>query len=242
VPLLSLTEHRTHLRQWIKETSNRDVQDPLLDRWINQVYLEIASRASYHKPRVSFTLTSGQGAYTVDQIATLAGDSALRSKFMRPLRVLYDGEAIESKDFEELEDGGYLDPDATSGTPEVYSFESGDLELFPAPDAAAAAKKVTLLYAAYPGDLTEASPTFNSRFRPQWDEAVDWGVLEKFVSALSTEEQMKLPMSLQFISAKYAAMLESVRLDASYNPTRKYTLKSRGAADDATYFEDELGY
>jgi hypothetical protein len=237
VALLSLTDHIAHISQMVKQAHGRDLPTPLIVRLVNQVYMEIADVTSYHRVRLNFSLTAGKGVYTVAEIGT-----GIRAAFLRPLRVLYAGKELESADDQVLQDEGLLDPDLAAGTPRYYSWETGDLEFFPAPDAAAAAYQATLVYVAYPGDLTEDAADFHPKFRAQWDEAIDWGVIEKYVAVLPTEELAKVQLSLGFVSQKYAARLDRIRLDAAWNPTKKYEIKIDGGKKLAEQFETNYGY
>jgi hypothetical protein len=235
--MLSLTNHIAHISQLVKQAHGRELPGPLIIRLVNQVYLEIADVAAYHRERMHFSLTAGKGTYTVDEIGT-----GIRDTFLRPLRVLYAGKKLDPADDQVLQDGGYLDPDLAAGTPRYFSWETGALEFFPAPDDAAATKRATLVYAAYPGDMTEDAPAFHAKFRVQWDEAIDWGVLEKYTAVLPTEELARVQLSLGFVSQKYASRLERIRLDAAWNPTKKYEIKSDGGKSLADQFQNDYGY
>lgn len=235
---VTLNKKMKFLKQWIQDTANIKINDSVLESFINKAYIKIASVLNFDSVRLEFDPITDQRIYPT---TAMGSDNDISENFMQPIRVLYVGSDLKEMDSEELEYKGFLVPDLKSGTPEAFSWYTGDLTIYPAPDVSATENKITLIYANFPGELTSGSSEFSHKFRPQWQEALDWKVLEFYVAALPVDKQKEISFSLNFISAMSHNILEKARLDKYNDPSKTYKFKSRASAKDAKYFTDNLG-
>ena len=235
---VTLNDKKKFLKQWIKETANKTLTDPTLVKFINKAYVDIASTLNFDTQRLEFDPIAAQRIYPTTAMGT---GNNISANFMQPIRVLYAGEKLTEMDAEELEYNGYLNPDLEGGTPVAFSWYTGDLTFYPAPDAGAVDSKFTLLYARFPGELVNGIDEFSHKFRPQWQDALDWKVLEYYVAALPLDKKAEVAFSLSYITAMSFRILEKARLDKYNDPSKTYKLKSRVAKKDAKYFTDNLG-